>query len=217
MSLFHPTSTSRVVIFRVLRYIQSVTVSSTFASLAVSVSFRISSMVCVGSLTSWPLTFVPFCDLASPWLLVFGFSSDWFPLWDSVQPRSFTPDCLAPCPLLGFTLASSWHSLLIFWLPLRYLASCAPLKSLVQRLCLSHLRSFYSLGVSLHFRSCFPSVLPEWLSLFEVSSFYSFFKFKLDFDQSLFGSPKGLWTVTSSAVAFIKTDARFYVLLRFKV
>jgi hypothetical protein len=35
-------------------------------------------MVCVGSLTSWPLTFVPFCDLASPWLLVFGFPQTGF-------------------------------------------------------------------------------------------------------------------------------------------
>ena len=34
------------------------------------------------------------------------------------------------------------------------------------------LRSFDCLEVSLHFRSWFPSVLPEWLSLSGVSSFY---------------------------------------------
>jgi hypothetical protein len=38
-----------------------------------TVSYRVSSLVCVGSLTSWPLSFVPFRDLASPWPLAHRF------------------------------------------------------------------------------------------------------------------------------------------------
>ena len=66
VGLFRPTGTSRVVVFRVLRYIRSVAVSSSLLPSLFTVSCRVSSVVCVGSLTSWPLPFVPFCDLASP-------------------------------------------------------------------------------------------------------------------------------------------------------
>ena len=65
VGLFRPTGTSRIMVFRVLRYIRSVAVSSSLLPSLFPVSFRISSRVCVGSRTSWPLSFVPFCDLAS--------------------------------------------------------------------------------------------------------------------------------------------------------
>ena len=73
VGLFRPTGTSRVVVFRVLRYIRSVAVSSSLLPSLFAVSCRISSGAYVGSLTSWPLPFVPFCDLASPWPLALRF------------------------------------------------------------------------------------------------------------------------------------------------
>ena len=125
----------------------------------------------------------------------------------------FSPACTAPCPSLGFTLATSRHSLLTFCLPLRYLASCAPLDLAV---CLSHLRSFDCHGVSLHLEvalpRCYPSGAPSLGFLPSTLSSNS-----SRFRSGLIGSPKGLRTVASSALASIKTDARLYVLLRFEV
>ena len=143
-----------------------------------------------------------------------SFPLSWFPLWDSVQPRSFAPGCSAPCPSLGFTLAPSRHSLLTFLSPFEVSGFLCPARPCGLPF---PLRSFDCLEVSLHLWSCSPSVLPEWRSLSGVSSFY----LSLDSGSipvtAYFCSPKGLWTVTSSAPASIKTDARLYALLRFEV
>ena len=115
-------------------------------------------MVCVGSLTSWPLPFVPVSRPRFALAPCSSFPLSWFPFGDSVQPRSFAPGCSAPCPSLGFTLAPSRHSLLTFCLPLRYLASGAPLDLAV---CLSRLRSFDCPGVSLHLEVALPRCDPS--------------------------------------------------------
>ena len=79
VGLFRPTGTSRVVVFRVLRYIRSVAVSSSLLPSLFTVSFRISSGVCVGSLTSWPF---PFVTVSRPRFALAPGSSfplSWFP------------------------------------------------------------------------------------------------------------------------------------------
>ena len=200
-------------VFRVLRYIRSVAVSSSLLPSPFPVSFRISSRVCVGSLTSWPLSFVPFCDLASLWPLAHRFLWTGFRYEIRFSLGAFSR-LFRALSLLGFTLALSRLSLLTFWLPLRSLASGAPLD---HKVCLSRLRSFDCPGVSLHRWSCSPSVLPEWRSLFGVSSFHLSSNSNSISVTAYLCSPKGLWTVTSSALASIKTDARLYALLRFEV
>ena len=79
VGLFRPTGTSRVVVFRVLRYIRSVAVSSSLLPSLFTVPFRISSGVCVGSLTSWPF---PFVTVSRPRFALAPGSSfplSWFP------------------------------------------------------------------------------------------------------------------------------------------
>ena len=87
VDLFRPTGTSRVMVFRVLRYIRSVAISSTFCVPRCSPSL-------IGFLP-W-LAWVPlplgrlwsldrfrsfrFHDLASPWPLGSSFPLSWFPL-----------------------------------------------------------------------------------------------------------------------------------------
>ena len=61
-----------------------------------------------------------------PWLIV---SFELVSVLRFGSASELSPGCSAPCPSLGFTLAPSRHSLLTFCLPLRYLASGAPLKS----------------------------------------------------------------------------------------
>ena len=79
VGLFRPTGTSRVVVFRVLRYIRSVAVSSSLLPSLFAVSFRISSRVCVGSLTSWPLPFVPVSRPRFALAPGSSFPLSWFP------------------------------------------------------------------------------------------------------------------------------------------
>ena len=79
VGLFCPTGTSRVVVFRVLRYIWSVAVSSSLLPSLFTVSFRISSKVCVGSLTSWPLPFVPVSRPRFALAPGSSFPLSWFP------------------------------------------------------------------------------------------------------------------------------------------
>ena len=66
VGLFRPTGTSRVSVFRVLRYIRSVAVSSSLLPSLFAVSCRVSSGAYVGSLTSWPLPFVRFTTSLRP-------------------------------------------------------------------------------------------------------------------------------------------------------
>ena len=62
-----------------------------------------------------------------------------------------------PRSLLGFILASSRRTLLTFYLSLRYLASCAPLESLIRRLCLS----LFAVSTALRFLCTFEVALPR--------------------------------------------------------
>ena len=78
MGLFRPTGTSRVVVFRVLRSYQSVSVSSTFAYLAVSCLFTAFFLGLRGFPYLLTALILFFSDLASPWPIVFGFPSDCF-------------------------------------------------------------------------------------------------------------------------------------------
>ena len=189
MGLFRPTGTSRVVVFRVLRYIRSVTISCTFC-------FPRCSPSLVGFLpwSAWvplpPGRFRSFRSASSlrpgPWLIVsselvpvvrFGSASELCSrLFRALpvarfHPRhvpALSPDFLSPFEVSGFLC------------PARPCGLPFPL------------RSFDCPEVSLHFRSWFPSVLPERLSLSRVSSFY------LSLDSSSIPvtaylcSPKGL-------------------------
>jgi len=192
VGLFRPTGTSRVVVFRVLRCIRSVSVSSTFCFPR-----------CLPSLfgflprSAWaplpPGRFRSFRSATSlrpgPWLIVsfelvpvvrFGSVSELCSrLFRALSVARFhpryvlalSPDFLSPFEVSGFLCPArvSYSEALPF-----------------------PLRSFDCPEVSLHFESWFPLVLPKWLSLSGVSSFY------LSLDSSsisvtaYFCSPKGL-------------------------
>ena len=111
-----------------------------------SVSFRVSSMVCVGSLTSWPFAFVCFATSLrpGPWFIVsfelvpvvrFGSASELCSrLFRALPAAWFHPRCvlaLSPGLLSPFEVSD-------FWCPARPCGLPFPL------------RSFYCPGVSLH-------------------------------------------------------------------
>ena len=175
--------------FRVLRYIRSVAISCTFCF-----PRCLPSLVGLLPWSAWaplpPGRFRSFRSATSlrhgPWLIVsfelvpvvrFGSASElcsrsfralpvaWF------HPRAvsaLSPGLLSPFEVSGFLCPARPCGLLF------------------------PLRSFDCLEVSLHSGSWFPSVLPEWLSLFGVSSFY----LSLDSGSipatAYFCSPKGL-------------------------
>ena len=189
MGLFRPTGTSRVVVFRVLRYIRSVAISCTFCFPR-----------CLPSLVGFlpwsaraplpPGRFRSFRSATSlrhgPWLIVsfelvpvvrFGPASELCSrLFRALPAARFHPCCvsaLSPGLLSPFEVSG-------FLCPARPCGLPFPL------------RSFDCPEVSLHSGSWFPSVLPEWLSLSGVSSFY----LSLDSGSipvtAYFCSPKGL-------------------------
>ena len=189
MGLFRPTGTSRVVVFRVLRYIRSVTISCTFCvprclpSLFGFLPWSAWVPLPLGRLRSFRSATSPRHD---PWLIVsfelvpvvrFGSASELCSrLFRALPAARFHPCCvpaLSPDFLSPFEVSG-------FLCPARPYDLPFPL------------HSFDCHEVSLHFGSWFPSVLPERLSLFGVSSFY------LSSDSSsisvrvYFCSPKGL-------------------------
>ena len=161
MGLFRPTGTSRVVVFRVLRYIRSVAISGTFC-------FPRCLPSLVGFLPwfAWVPLFMVFRPPLGrsrsfrsatslrhgPWLIVsfelvpvvrFGSASELCSRLFRASPvarfhpcavLALSPDFLSPFEVSGF------------WCPARPCGLPFPL------------RSFYCPGVSLHYGSCSPSV-----------------------------------------------------------
>ncbi len=169
VGLFRPTGTSRVSVFRALRYIRSVAISSTFCIPRCSPSLfgflpwsawvplplgRFRSFRFATSLRHGPWLIVSF-ELAP--VLRFGSAPELCSrLFRALSVARFhpcyvlalSPDFLSPFEVSGFLC------------PARPCGLPFPL------------RSFDCHEVSLHFRSWFPSVLPERLSLSGVSSFH---------------------------------------------
>ena len=117
MGLFRPTGTSRVVVFRALRFIRSVAISCTFC-------FPRCSPSLFGFLpwSAWaPLPHGRFRSFRSatslrhdPWLIV---SFELVSVMRFSSASELSPACTALRLSLGFTLATSRHSLLTFLSP----------------------------------------------------------------------------------------------------
>jgi hypothetical protein len=96
---------------------------------------------------------------------------------------------------------------------LRYLASCAPLDLAVAF-------PTFAVSTALGFLCTLEVVVSQVNPRSSPSLGFlpsTFLQIQVRFRSGLIGSPKGLRTVTSSALASTKTDARLYVSLRFEV